>query len=61
MINPTEEIEMTASLYTPQFDFKAYRYHNYDFYTTTVHLKDMYLIKYARKEYNFTLNPFKAR
>ncbi len=61
MINLNEIIEITATLYKPQFDCKTYRYHNSKFYSTTVHLKDMYLIKYARKDYNSVLNPFKAR
>ena len=61
MINPTEEIEITATLYKPQFNCKTYKYYNSKFYSTTVHLKDMYLIKYARKDYNSVLNPFKAR
>ena len=61
MINLNIIIEITATLYKPQFNCKTYRYHNSKFYTTTVHLKDMYLIKYAEKEYNATLNLFKAR
>ena len=61
MINLTKEIELTATLYKPQFNCKPYRYYNYNFFSTTVHLKDMYLNKYARKEYDSTLNPFKAR
>ena len=61
MINLNEIIEITATLYKPQFDCKTYRYHNSTFYATVVHLKDMYLIKYARKDYNSVLNPFKTR
>ena len=61
MINLNEIIEITATLYKPQFNCKTYRYYNCKFYTTVVHLKDMYLIKYAEKEYNSILNPFKAR
>lgn len=61
MINLNEIIEITATLYKPQFNCKTYRYYNSKFYSTTVNLKDMYLIKYARKDYNSVLNPFKAR
>ena len=61
MINLNEIIEITATLYKPQFNCKMYRYYNSKFYATTVNLKDMYLIKYAEKEYNSTLNPFNAR
>ena len=61
MINLNEIIELTATLYKPQFNCNIYRYNNSKFYTTIVHLKDIYLIKYAEKEYNSTLNPFKAR
>lgn len=61
MINLNGIIEITATLYKPQFNCKTYRYHNSKFYSTIVHLEDMYLIKYARKEYNAVINPFKAR
>ena len=61
MINLNEIIEMTATLYKSQFNWKTCGYYNSKFYSTTVHLKDMYLIKYARKDYNSVLNPFKAR
>ena len=61
MINLNEIIEITATLYKPQFDGKACRYYNPEFYSTIVHLKDMYINKYARKEYNSVLNLFKAR
>ena len=60
MINLNEIIEITATLYKPQFNCNTYGYYNSKFYSTTVRLKDMYLIKYAR-DYNSTLNPFKAR
>ena len=60
MINLNVIIEITATLYKPQINWKLHRYYNSKFYATTVHLKDMYLIKYAEKEYNSTLNPFKA-
>lgn len=61
MINLNEIIEITATLYKPQFHCKIYRYYNSKFYAATVNLKDMYLIKYARKDYNSTLNTVKAR
>ena len=64
MVDLTKLIEITASGYLPQFrggTVRHSKYYNTQFYTTTVHLKDIYLIKYASKEYNSTLDPFKAR
>ena len=60
MINLTERIEITATLYKTQFNCKTYKYYNSIFYSTTVNLKDMYIIKYARKDYRAALHLFKA-
>ena len=60
MINLNEIIEITATLYKPQFDCKTYRYHNSTFYATVVHLKDMYLNKYATKGYYIDKQSFKV-
>ena len=61
MINLNEIIETTATSYKPQFSGKASKYYDAVFFAPTVRLGEMYLIKYAEKEYNSTLNPFKAR
>ena len=61
MINTTEEIEITAMYYAPQFGCKTYRYCNIYFSITTVSLETMYINKYARRDYPFATNPFKAR
>ena len=60
MINPTEGIEMTAMAYATQFNFKASKHYDSKFYTTTVHLKYMYLIKYATKGYYIDKQSFKV-
>ena len=60
MINPTEEIEMTASSYLPQFVWNTYKYHNYDFYITTRGFKEMCVKKYDGKGYQFSIHPFKV-
>ena len=60
MINLNVIIEITKTLYKPQFNCKTCGYYNYKFYETTIHLKDMYLVKYTR-DYNGIINPFKAR
>ena len=61
MINLNQKAEMTITGYLPQFNCKTSKYYNTKFYSTTVNLKDMYINKYARKEYNSVLNLFKAR
>lgn len=60
MINPTKEIKVTTSLYLPQFILDTYKYHNYDFYTTTGSFKEMFVKKYDGKGYQFSLQPFKV-
>lgn len=60
MINPTKEIKVTASSYFPQFICNTYKYHNYDFYTTTGSFKEMCVKKYDGKGYQFSLHPFKV-
>ena len=61
MINPTEEIEITAMYYAPQFNCKPYGYCNIYFRVTPVSLETMYIIKYVGRDYQFALHPFKAR
>ena len=60
MINPTKKIKMATTQYLPQFRSSTYEYHNYDFYTTTVGFKEMYVKKYDWKRYQFSLHPFKV-
>ena len=60
MINPTEEIEITATEYIPQFSCKTYRYYNLDFYVNRFSLKYIYINKYAGEYYYYALNSFKA-
>ena len=61
MINPTEEIEITAMYYAPQFNCKPYVYCNIYFSVTPVSLETMYIIKYVGRDYQSALHPFKAR
>lgn len=61
MINTTEEIEITAMHYAPQFNCKPYGYCNIYFRVTPVSLETMYIIKYVGRDYQFALHPFKAR
>ena len=61
MINTTEEIEITAMDYAPQFICKPYRYCNIYFSVIPVSLETMYTIKYIGRDYQFATNPFKAR
>lgn len=61
MINTTEEIEITTMKYAPQFNSKTYKYYNSYFNITPASLKDVYLIKYIGRDYQFALHPFKAR
>ena len=60
MINPTEEIRMTAPSYLPQFMWNTYKYCNTDFYITTGGFKEMCVKKYDAKGYQFSLHPFKV-
>ena len=61
MINKNHTIRMTASEYVPQFYWKACKYYHADFYTSTVHVKKMFLNKYAIKDYAGTLHAFKVK
>lgn len=49
MINPTEEIEMTAMAYTTQFNFEAFKHYDSKFSVIPARLEKMYLNKYATK------------
>ena len=60
MINPTEEIEMTAMAYVTQFDFKVFKHCDSKFYIIPVRLEKMYLNKYATKGFYVDKQPFKA-
>ena len=60
MINPTEEIEMTATAYATQFNFKASKHCDSKFYIIPVFLEKMYLNKYAPKGYYIDKQSFKV-
>ena len=60
MINPTEEIEMTAMAYITQFNFKASKHYDSDFHIIPVRLEKMYLNKYATKGFYVDKQPFKV-
>lgn len=60
MINPTEEIEMTAMAYVTQFDFKASKRYDSKFYIIPARLEKMYLNKYATKGFYVDKQPFKV-
>ena len=60
MINPTEVIEMTTTVYVSQFVYGVSKYYNSDFYVTTRSLKSIYLSKYTGKGYIYVTNPFKV-
>lgn len=60
MINPTEEIGITAPAYMPQLMSGKVRFNKDYFYVTTISLKRMYLNKYKKRYYQSSINPFKA-
>ena len=61
MIYPDKKLEIAVIEYITQIDSKSHKYYNADFFVTVIRLKRMYESKYARKGYQYALNPFKAR
>ena len=61
MIYPTKKIKVTAIRYAQQFIGKPYRYYNTDFFVTRANLKEIYIFKYNKGEYQPSLNPLKVR
>ena len=61
MINPTRNVEIKLAESVTQFNCKTYKRCNSRFYATRVRLKEVYLIKYSRIDYDSNLNPFKVR
>ena len=51
MINITEVIEITAMAYATQFNFKASKHYDSNFYIIPARLEIMYIIKYIAKRH----------
>ena len=60
MINTTEEIEITAMHYAPQFNCKPSKHYDYNFHIIPARLEKMYLNKYAAKGYYVDKQSFKV-
>ena len=60
MINPNEQLEITAMAYVTQFDFKVSKHFDSNFHIIPVRLEKMYLNKYATKGFYADIQPFKA-
>ena len=61
MINLTEGVKVTATIYVSPFIWSSYKYCNTDFDTIPVSLKEMYIYKYNSEYSKSTINPFKVR
>ena len=60
MINPNEQLEITAMAYVTQFDFKVSKYFDSNFHIIPVRIEKMYLNKYATKGFYVDKQPFKV-
>ena len=60
MINPNEQLEITAMAYVTQLDFKESKHFDSNFHRIPVRLEKMYLNKYATKGFYVDKQPFKA-
>ena len=61
MIKQNQRIRMTITGYLTQVESDVNMYCYTDFIVETRLLEEMYINKYARRDYPFATNPFKAR
>lgn len=60
MINLNKKLEIAVTKYITQIDGKPHKYYNSDFFVTVIRLKRMYENEYARKDFHYAMQTFKA-